>query len=139
MSYTVTRSAVQEQEFHGRHTWPLQMTVASTDGCLVPAEIFVYHAGQQNGAYQGDVFECVASVHQLQELGTDPAVYAEETHGVDKDKRVPYYRTSVLLFHCRSAGEADDLYTSVMEDINDLINNFNCLQNLTTETVTQLL
>lgn len=112
----LVRSSLPAQ-LDNQHTWPLEVTSVSLGA--MPSEIFVYHKGQAGvtAAYAGDVFECVASVHQLSEIGLAPSLLPD-------GKEVPYYRSAVLKFDCRSAEEADDLWNKIIEDTVDLVNNY---------------
>ncbi len=128
MSITLTRASVPDNPVsENQHTWPLKVTCVSTiDG--IPSEIFVYHvpqAGTLNGGVEGDIFEAVASVHQLNEIGKQPALTG--------NRQVPYYRSAQLLFQCRSQKEADDLWQAVLEDVEELKDNFNSALSLRVE------
>lgn len=113
-----------------RHVWPIRVTAVSDEPGL-SSKIFVYHAEMGDDPYQGDVFECVASVQQMTEIPEDSA-------GVGEDGNlVPYYRKEVLTFHCRTAEEAESLWGKVKADVRDLLLNHRALQELlTSETVT---
>ena len=113
ISITATREAVITYEEPNRHTWPLKVTVTAEG---IEPEIFVYHTAVAGSAYAGDIFECVASVSQMQEIPKSvPA------------PGVPYYRLSTLTFACRSAEEAEQLWVNVLEDIQELVTNTNSL------------
>ena len=124
MSLQLVRSALAVTEpVPGQHTWPLQVVATSTTTGL-PSEIFVYHAALDDDPIQGDIFECVASIHQLDEIGLTPV---EDTgDGVS----IPYYRSATLLFNCRSPEEAEDLWVKVQADALDLLNNVKSLDTL---------
>ena len=123
MSLTLTRSAVAETEpVPGQHSWPLEVTAVSTT-VNFPSEIFVYHASMGDDPLVGDLFECVASLNQLYEIGLTPVDTEEET--------IPYYRSDTLTFSCRSAQEAEDLWIKIQADSLDLLNNFKAINNLT--------
>jgi hypothetical protein len=81
--------------------------------------------------YQGDVFECVASIQQMSEI-------PEDAPGVGEGGNlVPYYRKDVLTFYCRNSEQADSLWEKVQADVRDLLRNHRAMQNLlTSETVT---
>lgn len=122
---TLTRGGLAHEIVGDQHTWPLKVTATSGLAGL-PSEIFVYRRGQQGqAAYAGDVFENVASVHELGELGTVPSL-------LPNGQAVPFYRSDTLIFHCRSAEEAEDLWACVVEDAASLVRNFVALQNLVT-------
>ena len=131
MSLTITRKSLQGAMIQGQHTWPLELTAVSTEGSM-PAEIFVYHRGQDGqAAYAGDTFENVASVHDMAEYGLQPTL-------LESGKIVPFFRTNHLIFHCRTPVEADELYIDIMEDVRDLIRNTEALTHMTTELVETL-
>lgn len=123
MSLSLTRSTVVSTEpLPGQHTWPLEVTAVSTTPNL-PSEIFVYHSSMGDDPLVGDLFECVASLNQLDEIGLTPVDTELET--------IPYYRSAALTFSCRSAQEAEDLWMKVQADALDLLNNFKAINNLT--------
>jgi hypothetical protein len=106
-----------------RHVWPLKVVAISTTPGL-PSEIFVYCANLgSDPQYPGDIFECVASVSQLYDIGLAPVL-------VNSSAQTPYYRKNVLEFDCRSAEEAEDLWIKVKQDVTDLYNNFIAANNL---------
>ena len=128
MTVTLTRDALAEATMVNQHVWPLKVVAARVDPTF-PSEIFVYHSAVDSS--EGDVFEAVASVQQLSELGLAPVV-------VDTLTTVPYYRSATLLFYCRSQHEADELWEKVLDDVNDLIENFNAARNLKASEVVTL-
>ena len=113
-----------------RHAWPLRVTADSNETGL-SSKIFVYHAEMGDDPYQGDVFECVASIQQMSEI-------PEDAPGVGEGGNlVPYYRKDVLTFYCRNSEQADSLWEKVQADVRDLLRNHRAMQNLlTSETVT---
>ncbi len=127
MSLSLVREALSiEEPVPGQHVWPLKVTATSTTDGL-PSEIFVYHSALDDDPLFGDLFECVASVHQLDEIGTEPV----EDNG--DGTSIPYYRSDELQFNCRSAAEAEDLWIKVQADVLDLVNNFNARDSLVEE------
>lgn len=135
MAFSFTRQSIPAG-IVGQQTWPLKITVTSTEGHPCPAEVFVFHKGQAGvGAYAGDVFECVASVAQLNEIGTDPETLTPpvDSPAVDDGNTVPYYRAGALTFDCRSPEEADDLWLAIKGDIEDLVRNILAKNTFTTE------
>lgn len=137
MSIELTRSSLNSEHFVAgdRHTWPIRI-VATSNLEGLPSEIFVWHVGAADSVtdldpYPGDLFECIASVHQLSSIpANDP-----ETPGPDSQN--PFYRTNVLFFHCLSLKDADELWANVQDDVLDLIENWQAAQNLVDdETVT---
>lgn len=116
---TLTRTGLEGNEFNGQHVWPLNITATLPAGSVLPsAKLFVYHASMSDDIYEGDLFECVASVQQMNDIPDDtPAVE-------DGEYTVPYYRSNMLNFHCRSPEEVDILWEDIQEDVTDLVNNY---------------
>ena len=132
MDITLQREGLQVQEINGQQVWPLKITATLAQGSTMPSpKIFVYHANMGDDAYEGDIFECVASIQQYYEIPADAAV----AEGVDYV--VPYYRLDFVQLDCLSPEEADQLWDDIVEDVTDLVNNFHAKDNLTTsETIT---
>lgn len=125
---TLTRASLRAIDAPPRqHCWPLEVTAVSTYGDL-DSHIFVYHAGigfDPGSAIPGSVFECVASLPQLQEIpvnniGEDPIT----------GDPVPFYRSDTLLFYCRSAVEAESLWEKIEVDVRALVANYLAAQVL---------
>ena len=135
---TVTRDALYEpliSNIAGRsvHTYPIKVTVTANAPEAMSHKVFVYHAKNKGEASDDDLFEAVASVHQLMEIPPDKPVYDPENAAA----YIPYYRTNVMHFHCRSEDEASELWDKVKEDIDDLVMNFSAAAALrAAETVT---
>jgi hypothetical protein len=125
MSLVLTRQSVSAP-VGTQHTWPLVITAVSTvDG--LDSEIFVYHAALDDDPVNDlDLFECVASLPQMDEIGLVPVL--EEGAYV-----VPYYRSDTLSFACRSAAEAEELWVKIKADAKDLYNNFQYFVDLSVE------
>jgi hypothetical protein len=132
MDITLQREGLKVQEINGQQVWPLKITATLAQGSTMPSpKIFVYHANMGDDAYEGDIFECVASIQQYYEIPVDAAV-AEGA-----DYVVPYYRLDFVQLDCLSPEEADQLWDDIVEDVTDLVNNFHAKDNLTTsETIT---
>jgi len=130
MSLKLQRSALPGNIGPGQHTWPLKVVATSTTDGL-PSDIFVYHAGQSGAITPGDEFWCVASVHQLNELGLAPVA------GGAGKPAIPLYRSATLLFDCRSAEEAEELWQTIQQEGEELVINFNArLQLVETDSIT---
>jgi hypothetical protein len=114
-----------------QHTWPLKVIATVTPTGDFPSEIFVYHSANAKGATNQDEFVAVASVHQLDELPVN-SPYAPDIISPN-NSNIPFYRKSELVFHCRSAAEAEDLWTKVKADVDDLVANYKATQALITE------
>lgn len=127
MSLTLTRSGITlEESVPGQHTWVLSVVAESEE---IPSEIFVYH-WRGSDPIVGDIFECVASVHQLDEITLEPQDFGDGTS-------IPYYRSDTLTFNCRSPQEMEDLWVQIQADALDLLNNFRARESLDNqETVT---
>lgn len=119
---TLNKKPVKITEVDGQYTWPLIINAESTRVGL-DSEIFVYHAAYGDDSYLGDVFECVASVQQMNELPVGSAV---EEH----DKLIPYYRRADVTFYASSAKEADDLWEDIKSDVDDLVLSWQALNDL---------
>lgn len=132
MDITLQREGLKVQEINGQQVWPLKITATLAQGSTMPSpKIFVYHANMGDDAYEGDIFECVASIQQYYEIPVDAAV-AEGA-----DYVVPYYRLDFVQLDCLSPEEADQLWDDIVQDVTDLVNNFHAKDNLTTsETIT---
>jgi hypothetical protein len=102
-----------------QHVWPLELVIAS-DWEELPPEIFVYHAMDLQDLSTAR-FEAVASVSQILELGLTPYV---------GDTTVPFFRKKELTFACRSPQEAEELWSNIHEDIQDLVSNMSLFQDL---------
>lgn len=106
-----------------KHGWPLKVVATGQEGA--PSDIFVYNRARP-GDTLGDVFQCVASVAQLDEIPTSaPTV-------VDATTQVPFYRTNTATFVCRSAAEAESVWKTINEDTQDLLRNLEAAETLVT-------
>jgi len=115
---TLSREAVAVlDEPDSMQVWPLRITaVSDTEG--VPDAIFVYHRNTMTDETgDSDIFECVASGPQLQELGLEPVL--DDGDG----NAIPFYRSDVCEFHCRSEVEAADLWARIQVDVAELSDN----------------
>lgn len=128
MQILLTCQGLETQEINGQHVWPLGITATLIAGATMSdAKIFVYHASMGDDAYTGDVFECVASLQQYYDLPADAAV-------MEGDLAVPYYRRANLVFYCRSATDATELWEAIQADVADLTANFEAVAALRTVT-----
>ena len=115
MAFTITRTPLfAELNADNQHLWRLSAQVVSDDLDL-PSEVFVYHV-LPAGSDIGEVFECVASVPQLSEIGTAPVSEGETI--------VPYYRRNSFTLDCRSPEEAQQVWMRIKEDLQDLLSNY---------------
>jgi hypothetical protein len=122
-SIELTREIVKPSEDPVlKHVWKVRITAKGTG---IESEVFVYHAAMDDDPIQGDIFEAVASVPQMNELPIDnPAT-------IEGGQVIPYYRKDVLEYDARSPDQAEYIWDSVQKDIGDLVENFNSAQNLT--------
>ena len=124
MNIQLQRYGLVSQELSNQHVWPLKVVATVVDASMPSAKIFVYHASAGDDAYEGDLFECVASLQQYYDVPENTPVME------DGDYIVPYYRSDTLNFACRSAEEAERLWLAVQEDTTDLVNSFLAFNNL---------
>lgn len=120
---SLTRSGLDTEDKEGQHVWPLKVIATSSETGL-GSKIFVYHAAMSDDAYEGDIFECVASMQQMKDIPEDSPALEDDTYVV------PYYRTNSFVVDCRSPEEAEELWEAVKEDVGDLITNFRSLATL---------
>lgn len=124
----LTQSLPHEAACVTAHVWPIRIVSTSSNPAVSP-KIFVFLASTEDDAYEGDVFESVASLQQLRYIPEDNA-------GVDANGEIcPYYRTNTLTFCARSETEAEDLWNKIASNVDDLVRNLNVVTN-TTETHT---
>lgn len=124
MSISLVVESLLEEEINGQHVWPLKITATSSTQGL-SSKIFVYHASGDEDPYSGDLFECVASAQQMDEIPEDAPAQINATISI------PYYRSDELQFNCRSPEEAESLLVDIQEDVQDLLDNFTASVNLT--------
>lgn len=110
MSLTLNRTALTEEKQASQSVWPLIVQAVSGEPGF-PSEIFVYHVFPEPSDIL-EVFECVASLPQLSDIGTQTT------------EVTPYYRTDTLRFDCRTPEDAEDLWVSVKRDCEDLLWNY---------------
>lgn len=115
MAITLTRNSLEWADSQpGQHVWPL-LVAATTDDDL-SANIFVYHV--LTGDEVESIFECVASLPQLSEIGLTPSA------------NTPYFRQDSLRFDCRGPEEAQDLWERIEQDVRDLVWNYQWAEGL---------
>lgn len=136
----LVRESIPSEPVTPRHTWPITIraTTQMTDlvtgelgppGTDEPAHIFVYHknANEFNGPedpYFGDLFYSVVSNHEL------PLITPVSTDEEINDLQEPFYRTDVLFLHCSSHREAEDLWSLVTLDVQNLLDNIQANNSL---------
>ena len=104
-----------------QHAWPIRIVAEGTGGA--PSAIFVY-AKAKPGDTQGDVFQCMASVPQLEEIGTEGPLEVSDT------LQTPFYRTAEARFVARTLEEADGVWQSLLEDARNLAINLDAREVL---------
>jgi hypothetical protein len=114
--YRLTKKIMQGQVAAEATAWPVTIVAEAIDPSYDPA-IFVYHASCGDDSYEGDVFECVASVQQLAELPKDAATK-------EADLLIPYYRTVTMTHNTTSPEAALELWEAIKEDVEDLEGNW---------------
>jgi hypothetical protein len=95
------------------HSWPLKVVCVSPDVTALPSEIFVMHYRPENPT--GDIFECVASSPQMEEIGTTP--------DLNPETYTPYYRVDNISLLFRSEQERELKQEQIKHHINLLITN----------------
>ena len=99
--------------------WLLTVQAVSDDTAVIPHEIFVYHSVLPDAITAADdVFECVASVAQLSDIGTVPYYSGEGPIN-------PYYRVDTMTYLFDTSQEAERVWEAIQDDVYDLVNNIN--------------
>lgn len=122
MSLTLTREAISTPPTDEQHAWVLKVTAVSTTPDL-DSEIFVFRSAGTADPYNGDSFECIASLSQMEELTLAPVTVG--------DAQIPFYRSDVLELVFRSPEELEYYWGEIKADAVDLHENFNAAANLT--------
>lgn len=121
MSLTLTRETVTSTSLDNQHAWVLKITAVSTTAGL-PSEIFVFQAASNDDPYNGDSFQCVASVSQIEELTLTPV-----TAG---DNQIPFYRSATVELIFRHPTEVTYYWEEIQKDAKELFLNFNAMLEL---------
>jgi len=116
MSITLNRNEVDYELQAALAVWPL-IVQATSDEAGLPSEIFVYHVLPVNNDLD-EVFECVASLPQMSEIGLTIA------------DGVPYYRKDNLRIDCRTVSEADRIWELIQTDTRSLLWGFRYAEGL---------
>jgi hypothetical protein len=125
MDFSIQKATLEPENINGQQVWPLKVTVTLTGEAVMPsAKVFVFHARMDDDPYQGDVFECVSSLTQYYEIPPDAPTYE------DSNYVVPYYRKESVQINCLTAEEAVDCWEIILDDLNDLVNNFYAARTL---------
>lgn len=98
-----------------RQAWPVKI---QAEGVNMDDHIFVYHIGKADDPIPGDRFECVASLNQMNELPKNSGI------SVTTETGIPYYRSNVLQYVCRSQSEALRIWNVVVEEVQLLVANY---------------
>lgn len=110
----LTRSDATDVTFNGRHAYQVSVAAVSTFSGL-SSKVLVVHSGA--GVDGNDIFSCVASLPQMQDLPED-SVGTEGTDGY------PFYRVDSINFLGYTIEELDSLWVKIIEDTQDLVDNF---------------
>ena len=110
----ITRSSTTPTSFRGKHAYQMEVTSVSTIVNL-GSKILVKHFGA--GIDGSDIFSCVASLPQMQEL-------PEDAPGAEGSDGYPFYLVDSVTFVGYTLEELDTLWDKIVEDAQDLIDNF---------------
>jgi hypothetical protein len=124
MNIQLVREGLAEDTVNSQQVWPLKVTASVINNAMPSSKIFVYHASMGDDQYEGDLFECVASLPQYFSLPENAGTYSAD------GTVTPYYRSDVLYFACASADEADQLWLDIQDDVRFLVNNYNAFSDL---------
>ena len=97
--------------------WLFKLKAVPKSGNM-PHKIFVHHAAMNDDRYEGDIFEAICSVQQLEDLPDDVAMESVE------GQVLPYYRSDMMACLVESLEEADDLWECIKEDVSELVDQF---------------
>lgn len=92
----------------------MQVSVVSSVTGLISKILVMHSEAGINGA---DIFSCVASLPQVQELPEDQV-------GVEGSDGYPFYLVDSVEFVAYTIEELDDLWDKIVEDAQDLLDNF---------------
>jgi hypothetical protein len=134
---TLTESMSETLSIGEQSSWPVNVTAL---GAGMPSEIFIFQIVPANDYLPGDRYQCVASVSQLQELPIVSGIRDKDREGEQESPRrssrsqfdIPYYRASFLEIVCHSAGEAQELWTRLQDEVQRLVDNYNQWQTMQT-------
>lgn len=95
---------------------------------IYPANILVLQiSGTQFDPNQGDMFIRVADVTDLYELPTSDTINAMNSRALTES--TPYYRTNRFKLLCRSAEEAQNVWTILKQEAKTFLNSYNTAHN----------
>jgi hypothetical protein len=115
--FSLKRFSVAEvSALPNQQSWPIRVAALYTSGAV--AKIFVYQTAAAPIADR-DFFSCVAGAAQMTELPVDAG-----------DSGVPFYRTSELTVHCRSAAHAEEFWVKIQRAVQDLADNLSLVAAL---------
>jgi hypothetical protein len=123
---TLTKTALSEITYKQQHAWSFSVNAVS-DPADLGNEIFVMHEGA--GVDGGDVFSCIASLPQMDELPVDAPVAVD-------GETIPFYRVGDITFTAFNADELEELWQKILLDVQLLVDNYKAQQNLTESTTT---
>jgi hypothetical protein len=108
---------------------PFRVVALGTEGA--PSAVFVY-ARAKPGDPLGDVFQCVASLAQIDELPLQAPTL------VDGVTQIPYYRTTEASFNFRTAEEAATAWGIIQTDVQSLLRNIEAAEALEVGSVLEI-
>jgi hypothetical protein len=111
----LTREALDPEEINPDHVWYLKVTAESSEEGLT-SKIFVYHAYSDDfsGSYPGDIFTCVASIKQMQDI-------PEDEPSDDPEDLNPFYRLAVFEAFFTNPEELEDAWNIIVQDTTALV------------------
>ena len=112
----LTRFAIKQKPVGNQHVWVLGIKAF---GIGIPSEIFVHKVDDPNIPLEGDHFENIASVNDLNEFPKIRNVFLKEG-----DFQIPFYRQDYVEMWLHSADEADQAYEIVKSHVKELLANF---------------
>jgi len=120
MSLTLTLLPIVKPEGAAQHCWRVAGSVVSDEDGL-PDEVFVWQVSADEGV--ADVFQCVASVRQMSDIGLVP-------YGTVSGRQCPFYRKASFSVDARSPVEAEELQSDIRDDLQALLENHRAAQTL---------
>lgn len=122
MTIQIRRSSVVGEVADTLHVFPLRVEVVAVDG-FSTSKIFVMHKMTHGRA---DVFEAVATLSTLHSFPEDAPL-------VEDGKVLPYYRVSAFTHVCLTASEAEQMWSEIVDCVDQLLKCSQALNNLVAE------
>jgi hypothetical protein len=110
-------------DHHNLSAWPLKIVAEGFD---IPSEIFVYQVSDPTAREKGlnDLFQCIASGVQLEELGTSAPLATSE------GQQIPFYRVKEAVLFFDSPEDLEKGWERIKDDVGQLVRTYNSLQTL---------